>query len=171
MTKPMGMMSGVYFVGRGELLDWINDLLCLNYTKVEETANAAAFCQVIDCIHPDTVNLSRVRFDADQEPEIVNNFKVLQDSFYKNGISQYLDVVTLLKGKYMAALELFQWIHGYYQQTGPHGDYDAIARRKKFHVSEPNGKNRLGSGKPAGMAKRQKPVVGQAPQPAKKNYD
>lgn len=153
MTKPMGMMSGCYFVGREVLLDWINTLLCVNYTKVEDTSNGAAFCQVIDCLHPGTVNLGRVKFDAYQVPDIVNNFKVLQDSFDKNGITQHIDVDTLTKGKYMASLELFQWMHGYFnQRNGASIPYDAVARRKHFHVAEPKGSNIRG--KPAGMPKR-----------------
>ena len=151
----MGMMSGVYFVGRGELISWINELLQLNYTKVEDTANGAAFCQVIDAIHPGTVALGRVKFDAYQAPDIINNYKVLQEAFDKNAIKQYIDVDTLVKGKYMAALELFQWIHGYYQQTEPHDEYDAVARRKHFHCREPKGS--VSNAKPAGMAKRKIP--------------
>ena len=167
MSKPMGMMSGCYFVGRGELIQWINDLLCLSYTKVEDTCNGAAFCQVIDAIHPGTVALGKVKFDAYSPNDMIANYKVLQDAFHKNGIKQYFDVPTLIKGKYMAALELFQWIHGYYMQTGPHDEYDAIARRKHFKCKEPTGAVKAGQAnaiKPAGMAKRTKPVAGVVPE-------
>lgn len=160
------MMSGAYFVGRGELLNWINDLLAINYTKVEDTSNGAAFCQVIDAIHPGTVALGRVKFDAYSPDEMTANYKVLQDAFHKNNIQQYIDVVTLVKGKYMAALEMFQWIHGYYLQTGPHEEYDAVARRKHFKCKEPTGQVKIGQAnavKPAGMAKRTRPVAGVAP--------
>lgn len=166
MSKPLGMMSGAYFVGRGELLAWINDLLKINYTKVEDTSNGAAFCQVIDAIHPGTVALGRVKFDAYSPDDMTSNYKVLQDAFHKNDIQQYIDVVTLVKGKYMAALELFQWIHGYYLQTGPHDEYDAVARRKHFKCKEPTGQVKIGQAnavKPAGMAKRTRPVAGVAP--------
>ena len=166
MAKPLGMMSGVYFVGRGELLQWINDLLQINYTKVEDTANGAAFCQVIDAIHPGTVALGRVKYDAYDPATMTANYKVLQDAFNKNSIQQYIDVVTLTKGKYMAALEMFQWIHGYYVQTGPHGEYDAVARRKHFHCKEPSMNikpGQINAVKPAGMAKREKPVAGVKP--------
>ncbi len=31
-----GIMDGAFFVSRSELLDWLNNLLSLNYTKVEQ---------------------------------------------------------------------------------------------------------------------------------------
>jgi RP/EB family microtubule-associated protein len=34
-------MDGTYFVGRSEILAWINGLLSTNYTKIEETASGA----------------------------------------------------------------------------------------------------------------------------------
>jgi RP/EB family microtubule-associated protein len=149
----MGMMSGCYFVGRAELLEWINELLGINYDKVEDVANGAAFCQVIDAIHPGSVALARVNFNAITEAEMVENYKILQDAFSKNGITQYLDVATLCKGKYMAALELFQWIHGYYEQLGGPGGYDGPGRRRQCKCRDPTGRGRPGN-KPAGMAKR-----------------
>ena len=138
MTKVMGMMSGCYFVGRGELIEWVNNLLKTNYTKIQELSNGAAFCQIIDAIHPGTVHLGRVNFNAKQPFEMTQNYKILQDAFNKNDIKQYVDVVTLTKGKYMAALEMIQWLHGYYQQTEPHNEYDAVARRKATKCAEPN---------------------------------
>jgi len=40
MSDPVvGMMDQAYFTGRRELLDFFNDLLELNLTKIEETAS------------------------------------------------------------------------------------------------------------------------------------
>jgi RP/EB family microtubule-associated protein len=33
------MMEGAYFVGRGELLSWLNNTFQLAYTKIEETCS------------------------------------------------------------------------------------------------------------------------------------
>jgi RP/EB family microtubule-associated protein len=165
MAKPMGMMSGCYFVGRAELLEWINGLLGVAYTRVEDVANGAAFCQVIDAVHPGTIPLGRVNFNAVTEAEMVANYKVLQEGFQKNGITQYIDVATLCKGKYMAALELFQWIHGYFEQMGGPMGYDGPGRRRQAKCRDPTERGRPAV-KPAGMAKRQGGVPLKPPEPA-----
>lgn len=130
-------MSNIYTVNRSDLLQWINDLLSLNYTKVEDTGNGAAFCQVIDAIHPGTVSLKNVDYNAFDEPGRLNNYKILQDSFTKNGIRQFVDVANLSKGKFMATLEMLQFLHAYYKQKSPSNEYDAVARRKQFRCKEP----------------------------------
>ncbi len=38
-SLSLGMMDGAYFVGRMELLAWINSTFQLPYTKIEETAS------------------------------------------------------------------------------------------------------------------------------------
>jgi RP/EB family microtubule-associated protein len=166
MAKPMGMMSGCYFVGREELLKWVNELLGINYNKVEDVANGAAFCQIIDAIHPGTVALGRVNFNAITEAEMVENYKILQDAFQKNGITQYVDVATLCKGRYMAALELFQWIHGYFEQLSGPMSYDGPGRRRQTKCKDPTDRGRPPN-KPAGMAKRVGGVPLKNPPPAK----
>jgi RP/EB family microtubule-associated protein len=134
--------TSVYSVGRAELLEWLNGLLGLDYTNVEEAGNGAAFCQVIDAIHPNTVPLGRVNFNANSEAERIENYKILQDAFAKNGIGQYIDVNKLCKRKMTATLELLQWIHGYYDQSGAPSDYDGTERRRQTRCREPASRGR-----------------------------
>lgn len=165
-------MANIYKVNRSELIQWINDLLCLNYTKVEDTGNGAAFCQVIDAIHPGTVNLKNVDYNAFDEPGRLNNYKILQDSFTKNGIMQFVDVANLSKGKFMATLEMLQFIHAYYDQTKPHKEYDAVDRRKKTRCKEPrlSGANSGSSSRnAAAQSPPQKKVTPRNPVNARKN--
>lgn len=148
------MSKAKALVGRQELLDWLNNLLSLNYTKVEETANGAAFCQVLDAINVGSVSLGRVNFNAYSEPDIFENYKILQESFDKNGIEQYIDVASLSKGGYMAALEMFQFLYGYYQSHDPGNSYDAIARRKQCHCREPRQSTSRGAAGSSGRSIR-----------------
>jgi RP/EB family microtubule-associated protein len=99
---------------------------------------------------------------------MVENYKILQDGFQKNGITQYIDVATLCKGRYMAALEMFQWIHGYFEQMGGPTGYDGPGRRKQTKCKDPTDRGRPAV-KPAGMAKRQGGVPLKAPAAAKRD--
>jgi hypothetical protein len=36
---------------RTELLAWVNDLLQINYTKIEQLGGGGAFCQIINTIY------------------------------------------------------------------------------------------------------------------------
>ena len=86
-------MDGTYFVGKSELLNWINTTLDLNFTKIEQvpmvsltklnsepgaagsqlpvlmtlnsadavqTASGAVACQLLDALHPGSINLAKV---------------------------------------------------------------------------------------------------------------
>jgi RP/EB family microtubule-associated protein len=126
-----GMMEGAYFVGRNELLNWLNDLLQLGYTKVEQTCSGASHCQVMDAIYPGKVPLHKVNFNAKFEYEYVKNYKVLQDLFNKIGIDRFIDVPKLIKGKYQDNLEFLQWIKRYFDLHFAGDKYDAVERRRE----------------------------------------
>jgi hypothetical protein len=83
---------------RTELIAWLNELLSLNYTKVEQCGTGGAYCQIMDsvygklaelvrlrrvfmpCILGD-VQMARVKMNAKHEYEFIANFKVLQNIF------------------------------------------------------------------------------------------
>jgi len=129
MSDNFGMMDAAYFVGRNELLNWLNELLVLGYTKVEQTASGAAHCQIMDAIYPGKVPLHKVNFNAKFDYEYVKNFKVLQEVFAKIGVEKYVDVQKIIKAKYQDNLEFLQWIKRYYDLHYPGGPYNAVERR------------------------------------------
>jgi RP/EB family microtubule-associated protein len=133
-----------YSTSRGELLDWTNSLLGTHYTKVEETSNGAAACQIFDALYPGRVKLHKVNFNAVTEPEMVSNYKVLQEVFNDQKIPRNIPVETLSKGRYMASLEMLQWIKGHFDQHYSGGEYDGAVRRMESGIREPGDPGRGG---------------------------
>ncbi|KAF6222804.1 hypothetical protein HO133_000853 [Letharia lupina] len=114
---------------RQELLAWLNNLLQLNVTKVEQCGTGAALCQIYDSIFQD-LPMSRVKFNVNTEYAYLQNFKILQNAFTKHQIERPVPVESLVKCKMQDNLEFLQWSKRYWDQYYPGGDYDALARRK-----------------------------------------
>ncbi|KAL7903112.1 microtubule-associated protein RP/EB family member 1 [Trichoderma sp. SZMC 28014] len=114
---------------RQELLNWLNSLLQLNITKVEQCGTGAALCQVFDSIYMD-VPMSKVKFNASGDYAYIQNFKVLQNTFLKHQVDKPIPVESLVKCKMQDNLEFLQWTKKFWDLNFPDHDYDAVARRK-----------------------------------------
>jgi len=114
---------------RQELVQWLNNLLQLNITKVEQCGTGAALCQIFDSIYMD-VPMSRVKFNVNTEYAYLQNFKILQNCFTRHQIDRPVNVEQLIKCKMQDNLEFLQWTKRYWDQYFPGGDYDAVARRR-----------------------------------------
>eukprot|EP00762_Andalucia_godoyi_P001176 ANDGO_01945.mRNA.1 Microtubule-associated protein RP/EB family member 1B len=111
--EAVGIMNGAYFVSRTELVQWVNQLN-ISLSKIEECASGAAYCQIIECMYPGTVQVSKLNTSAKLEYEYLKNYKILQNAFSKIGISKVIPIEKLVKGKYQDNLEFLQWLHSYY---------------------------------------------------------
>ncbi|CAI7651899.1 uncharacterized protein N7487_004967 [Penicillium crustosum] len=114
---------------RQELLAWLNNLLQLNLTKIEQCGTGAALCQVFDSIFMD-VPMSRVKFNVNTEYAYLQNFKVLQNVFARHSVNKPIPVQSLTKCRMQDNLEFIQWVKKYWDQHYPGGEYDAVGRRK-----------------------------------------
>jgi len=134
--STVGMMDGTFFVSRSELMRWANSTFHLNLSKIEQCANGAVYCQVIDACHPNSVTMKKVNWSARADHEAIPNFKVLQQAFDKNSITRHIEVDKLIRGKYQDNLEMLQWIKTYFDRNYQGGEYDAQSRRYTDHPPE-----------------------------------
>ncbi|KZS93856.1 hypothetical protein SISNIDRAFT_427747 [Sistotremastrum niveocremeum HHB9708] len=121
---------------RTELLAWLNDLLQINYTKIEQCGTGGAYCQILDSIYGD-VPMGRVKMNAKQEYESLANYKVMQNIFKAKKIDKPIPVDKLVKCKMQDNLEFLQWIKRFWDSNYGGQGYDPVARRKGMPVETP----------------------------------
>ncbi|KAK9449874.1 calponin homology domain-containing protein [Limtongia smithiae] len=114
---------------RQELIAWMNDLLQLNLTEVNQCGTGAPLCQIFDSIYGD-LPMAKVKFNVNSEYQYISNFKVLQAAFLRHKINKTVPVERLTKCKFQDNLEFLQWTKKFWDMNFPGGDYDPIARRK-----------------------------------------
>uniref|UniRef100_A0A673FTH4 DNA (cytosine-5-)-methyltransferase n=1 Tax=Sinocyclocheilus rhinocerous TaxID=307959 RepID=A0A673FTH4_9TELE len=95
-----------------ELLDWLNDILQATFSQVEHTCSGAAFCQLMDIIHPGSVDINKVKFTAKENADILDNYNLLQDAFNKE-----LELKLLVNGDTLKILDLLSWFKDLYDHN------------------------------------------------------
>ncbi|CAJ2639397.1 unnamed protein product [Trifolium pratense] len=105
MATSIGIMDSAYFVGRNEILTWINNRLQLNLSRIEEAASGAVQCQMLDMTYPGVVPMHK-----------------------------HIEVTRLVKGRPLDNLEFLQWLKRYCDSVNGgimNENYNPVERRVK----------------------------------------
>jgi len=117
-------------VGWKALLEWVNDLLKIDLTKVEQCASGAVYCQLLDICYPGTVDTSKVNWMAKAEHEYLPNYKTLQVACATNGVMKQIPVGELIRGKFRDNFEMLQWMKSLWDRIGTRKDYEPLKSRE-----------------------------------------
>lgn len=130
-------------LSRQDLLKWLNEKYNLNYEKVEQLCNGAAFCLIMDSIFPGKVPLQKVNFNAKFEYESIQNYKILQTIFNQNNISRVIEVNKLIQGRYQDNFEFLQWLKRFHDsklqnyETNSPKEQPFMKRKESIQISNP----------------------------------
>ena len=118
--------------GRIELLNWMNEFLESDYTKVEQACDGVAYAQIIDCACGLKMPLHRFNFAARNEDDNERNLTVLQMEFKKLDIDHPVPTERLAKGRFQDNNEFLQWCFTFLHNcVEDQHDYPAIKRRQE----------------------------------------
>ena len=104
--ESFGINDECYKVSKQVLLEFFNTELELSLTKIEQCGTGAVYCQIIDKIYPGTFNIGAVKWQAKSEYEYVDNYRILNNAFRKNGVQKNLEIDKLVKCRLLDNTEM-----------------------------------------------------------------
>ncbi|XP_040210098.1 microtubule-associated protein RP/EB family member 2 isoform X3 [Rana temporaria] len=117
-------------MSRHDITAWVNDILSLNYVKVEQLCSGAAYCQFMDMLFAGCISLKKVKFQAKLEHEYIHNFKLLQASFKRMNVDKVIPVEKLVKGRFQDNLDFIQWFKKFFDANYDGKEYDPMEARQ-----------------------------------------
>ncbi|KAI3357484.1 hypothetical protein L3Q82_015893 [Scortum barcoo] len=117
------------------MVTWYNNLLKTDFKDVRQMGSGACHCQIMDCIRPGSVDMNKVKFDAQSEDDCKHNFSLLQEAFSKIGVTKIIPVDMLIKGDSKSNFETLKWFKAFYQENVKTEEYDPVKARNCQDIS------------------------------------
>uniref|UniRef100_A0AAQ4QCZ1 DNA (cytosine-5-)-methyltransferase n=1 Tax=Gasterosteus aculeatus aculeatus TaxID=481459 RepID=A0AAQ4QCZ1_GASAC len=117
------------------LVSWYNNLLKTNFKDVQEMGSGACQCQIMDCIIPGSIAMTKVKFDAHSEDDCKHNFRLLHEAFSKNGLTKIIPIEELIQGDLKVHFDLLKWLKRFYTSNNKNNKYDPVKARNSQDIS------------------------------------
>uniref|UniRef100_A0A8C2X8M8 DNA (cytosine-5-)-methyltransferase n=1 Tax=Cyclopterus lumpus TaxID=8103 RepID=A0A8C2X8M8_CYCLU len=138
---------------RFNLLSWINNLLKTNFKDVREIGSGACHCQIMDWVIPGSIDMTKVKLDAQGEDDCKHNFSLLHEAFSKSGITKAIPVEELIQGNSKMNFEVLKWFKAFYVVNGKNEGYDPVKARDGQDISPIVVPHKVHRGNDAGTVK------------------
>ncbi|XP_016958799.1 microtubule-associated protein RP/EB family member 1 [Drosophila biarmipes] len=106
-------------MSRHDMLQWVNNLVQGHFKKIEELCSGAAYCQMIEMIFPNCINLKRVKMTAKLEHEYLHNLRLFQEAFNRLKVDKAVPIDRLIKGRFQDNFEFLQWFKKFFDSQAP----------------------------------------------------
>lgn len=162
-------------MSRQDLVQWVNDSLILNITKIEHLCSGAIYCQFMHMLFDKKMPIKKVKWGSKLEHEYIHNFKLLQESFKRTGTNKVIPVEKLVKGKFQDNFEFVQWFKKYFDANYQGQDYEPVMARGGATLGLSGGKGLAHRGHTTTQSKasagpRHSPASRAAPKAEPKSY-
>ncbi|ALC42556.1 CG18190, partial [Drosophila busckii] len=107
-------------MSRHQMIEWVNNRVNGKYTKIEELCSGAAYCQMLELVYPNCLNLKRVKLNAKLEHEYFHNLKMFQSALTKLKLDKIIPMDRLIKGRFQDNFEFLQWFMKFYESQAGH---------------------------------------------------
>ncbi|TKS76496.1 Microtubule-associated protein RP/EB family member 3 EB1 protein family member 3 [Collichthys lucidus] len=114
---------------RFEMLAWLNETLQTRFTKIEQVCTGAAYCQLMDCLFPGSLDLSRVRFQSSNMVDSIHNYSLLQAAFREVEVKRHVPVDALIVKNKVVALTFLLWFKTLFDKNNNGRKYHALEAR------------------------------------------
>ncbi|XP_023160352.2 microtubule-associated protein RP/EB family member 1 [Drosophila hydei] len=106
-------------MSRHQMLDWVNNMVNGHFKKIEEMSSGVAYCQMMDMIFPNCINLKRVKMSAKLEHEFFHNMKLFQGALTRLKLDKTVPLERLIKGRFQDNFEFLQWFKKFFDSQAP----------------------------------------------------
>ena len=129
---------------RNDYLKWVNDMLQMRLTKIEQLSTGEVYCQFMEMLFPGCCPCGKIIFNPSMEVEYTQNFRYLQNAFRFIKVDKVVPIDRLIKGKFMDNFDFLQWFRKFVDANYNGEPYDALAERGGVQVPKTASANRSG---------------------------
>uniref|UniRef100_A0A7E4UMT3 Microtubule-associated protein RP/EB family member 1 n=2 Tax=Panagrellus redivivus TaxID=6233 RepID=A0A7E4UMT3_PANRE len=113
-------------LSRHEMLEWVNDCLQSQFSKIEELHTGAGYCLFMEALFPGVVPIKKVKWNPRNELEKLNNWKLFMTGLKDVQVDKVIHVEKMTKGKFQDNFEFLQWFKKFFDANYDGHEYSPI---------------------------------------------